>query len=107
LRHARRDSWLGHRAAQGRNSTSVNSGTPRCPRDKGKSSFTNVTRELLYIYTDIDGDGDGDGTLEYVPLFDDALEGYFWDYDNNGLKVAQLRFYDCGTDPVTNISSCF
>ncbi|MEJ2315313.1 MAG: hypothetical protein P8Y85_11350 [Nitrospirota bacterium] len=62
-------------------------------RDKGKSRFDNVTKYLLYIYADVDGDGD----LERVPLFDDSLEGYYWDYDNNGLKLAQLRFYECVT----------
>lgn len=47
-------------------------------RDKEQSKFDNVTKYLLYIYADIDGDGD----LERVPLFDDSLQGYFWDYDN-------------------------
>ena len=63
-------------------------------RTKGKSSFDNVSRELLYIYEDVDGDDD----LELVPLFDDRLEGYFWDYDNTGLKVLQLRFYPISTN---------
>ena len=62
-------------------------------RDKGRSTFDNVSKYLLYIYADIDGDG----TLERVPLFGDALEGYFWEYDNSGLKIAQLRFYDCSS----------
>lgn len=63
-------------------------------RDKGKSWFDNVTKELLYIYVDLDGDGN----VERYPLFDKALEGYFWNYDNNGLKLAQLRFYEIPTD---------
>jgi len=63
-------------------------------RSKGKSSFTNVSRELLYIYIDLDGDGN----IERYPLFDDALQDYFWGYDNNGLKVLQLRFYEIPTD---------
>jgi hypothetical protein len=62
-------------------------------RSKGKSTFQNATKYLLYIYADIDDDG----TLERVPLFDDDLQGYFWDYDNSGLKLAQLRFYECST----------
>jgi hypothetical protein len=62
-------------------------------RDKGRSKFDNVSKYLLYIYADIDGDGD----LERVSLFDSSLEGYFWDYDNNGLRLAQLRFYECET----------
>jgi len=58
-------------------------------RSKGKSTFENVSKYLLYVYADIDEDGD----VERVPLFDDALQGYLWDYDNNGLKLVQLRFY--------------
>lgn len=63
-------------------------------RDKGKSSFDNVSRELLYVYYDLDGDG----TAELIPLFDERLEDYFWDYDNKGLRIAQLRFYEHSTD---------
>ena len=58
-------------------------------RNKGKSTFSDVSKELLYIYADIDGNGN----LERYPLFDEALEGYYWDYDNKGLKLVQLRFY--------------
>ena len=32
-----------------------------------------------------------------MPLFDDRLQGYFWDYNNKGLKLVQLRFYECET----------
>jgi hypothetical protein len=63
-------------------------------RTKGKSSFTNVSAELLYVVADIDGDGD----LDKVPLFDDRAQDYFWRYDNNGLKPAQMRFYQIATD---------
>lgn len=62
-------------------------------REKGGSKFQNVSAELLSISADIDGDGD----IERVPLFDDRLEGYYWDYDNNGLRVLQLRFYEVPT----------
>lgn len=58
-------------------------------RSTGKSTFTNVSKQLLYIYADIDGDG----TLERFPLFDAALQDYYWQYDNNGLKLLQYRFY--------------
>lgn len=58
-------------------------------RTKGKSTFTNVSKELLYIYQDIDGDG----RIDRVPLFDSRLQDYYWQYDNNKLKVLQLRFY--------------
>jgi hypothetical protein len=59
-------------------------------RDKGQSTFTDVSRELLYIYVDLDGDG----MVERYNLFNDALQDYFWNYDNNGLKLLQLRFYE-------------
>jgi hypothetical protein len=62
-------------------------------RSKGKSTFENVSKYLLYIYADINGDG----VMDRVPLFDTGLYGYFWNYDNRGLKLAQLRFYDCST----------
>jgi hypothetical protein len=62
-------------------------------RDKGKSSFSNVSKELLYVYVDLDGDG----VIERYPLFSDSLQDYFWSYDNHGLKLAQLRFYEIPT----------
>jgi hypothetical protein len=62
-------------------------------RSNGKSTFENVSKYLLYIYADINGDG----VMDRVPLFDTSLYGYFWNYDNQGLKLAQLRFYDCST----------
>jgi hypothetical protein len=62
-------------------------------REKGKSSFTNVSRELLYIYADTNDDG----VLERFNLFNSALTDYFWQYDNSGLKLAQLRFYEVPT----------
>lgn len=58
-------------------------------RKSGKSTFTDVSRDLLYIYADLDGDG----KVERYPLFDSALQDYYWSYSNNGLKLAQLRFY--------------
>jgi hypothetical protein len=63
-------------------------------REKGKSSFTNVSKQLLYVYVDTDGDD----IVERIPLFSDAMDEYFWSYDNNGLKLAQLRFYEIPTD---------
>lgn len=58
-------------------------------REKGKSTFTDVSRELLYIYVDLNGDG----LVERYNLFNSALQDYFWSYDNNGMKLLQLRFY--------------
>ncbi len=60
-------------------------------RNKGKSVFSDKTLQLTTIYVDITDDG------VYNPvrynLFDNALYQYFWNYDNNGLKLLQLRFY--------------
>lgn len=62
-------------------------------RSTGPSQFKNVSAELLYIYADVDGDG----VAERYPLFGEGLEEYFWGYDNQGLKLAQLRFYPLPT----------
>jgi hypothetical protein len=58
-------------------------------RTKGKSTFTNVSKELLFLSADVDADA----TLEHVQLFDPLFDTYYWQYDNYGLKLAQLRFY--------------
>ena len=63
-------------------------------RSTGKSTFTNVSKELLYIYADINADG----RLERYPLFDSALQDYYWNYDNSGMKLMQLRFYQVPTN---------
>ena len=63
-------------------------------RFKGKMGFQNVSKEVLTLVIDVDGDG----ILERVGLFDEELYEYFWDYDNQGLKVAQLRFYPISTN---------
>ncbi len=72
---------------------------------KGKNKFTNVSKELLYIYADVCVDyNDVTGICEEyermrVPLFSDLLEDYLWQYDNNRVRLAQLRFYpDFETD---------
>lgn len=62
-------------------------------RSSGKQSFTNVSKQLLYVYADMDGDG----KEERYPLFDERLKDYMWQYDNSGLKLLQLRFYDQAT----------
>lgn len=36
-------------------------------------------------------------TLERYNLFNDALQDYYWQYDNTGLRLLQLRFYDTST----------
>ncbi len=81
-------------------------GTDITFRDKGRTTFTNVTAELttivlaVEIYLD-----DGVGGLEYgstvyvrVPIFDDLIENEYWQYDNDGLKHLQVRIYPWETD---------
>lgn len=63
-------------------------------RSTGKSTFKNVSKELLTVCVDTDGDGDCD-RREF--LFDDSKHNYYWQYDNNGLRLAQLRFYEIPT----------
>jgi hypothetical protein len=80
-------------------------------RNKGKSSFTNVTAQLLTIVFEVEIDEDGDGTVDVVlqvrvPIFDESLENEYWLYDNHGLRLAQVRFYDCSTNVETGESTC-
>jgi hypothetical protein len=58
-------------------------------RSKGPSKFANVTTQLTTI-TFIDP---ATGNPVTVSLFDPALQDYFWNYQNSGLRLAQLRFY--------------
>jgi hypothetical protein len=78
-------------------------------RNKGKTTFVNVTAELLTIvlkvevWVDEDGDGyvdEGEVEIVYarIPIFDDILMGEYWEYDNTGLKLLQVRFYPIETD---------
>lgn len=58
-------------------------------RTKGKQSFADVTQQLTavtYYNATL-------GKNVTVDIFDPSLYGYFWSYDNNGIKVVQLRFY--------------
>lgn len=43
------------------------------------NKFINASGKLLFV--------------NGIPLFDPTYQNYFWEYDNNGLKLAQLRFY--------------
>ncbi len=67
-------------------------------RDKGQMKFSNVSADLLYIYAWIYDAGVW--TYTRVPLFSDLLQDYLWSYDNNGVRLAQLRFYEGVTTQV-------
>jgi len=57
------------------------------------TKFQNVTADLLFVTV---AAGSTVATLcgtTTVPLFATCLQNYFWNYDNNGLKLLQLRFY--------------
>jgi hypothetical protein len=60
-------------------------------RKKGKSNFFDVTTALTTV--DACFDINGVLTCETVSLFDPALQDFFWQYSNNGLRLLQLRFY--------------
>ena len=56
-------------------------------RNFGQNKFTNATKYLLYVYACVNG------TIKRTALFDTNTQGWYWDYNNVGLRVAQLRFY--------------
>ncbi len=69
-------------------------------RGTGKSSFKDVTQALTTIVIDAVSEaaafaacgGTNQNSIR-VNLFDPCLEDYFWRYDNNGLRLLQIRFY--------------
>lgn len=69
-----------------------------------KQRFENVSKELLTLCVEVCVEWDlvtGDClATEWMRLylFDETLRGYFWEYDNNKLKLLQVRFYPWGTD---------
>ncbi len=63
-------------------------------REKGQSKFANVSAALLYIYAWVFDDATGTWVYQRVPLFSDLLQDFLWQYDNNGVRLAQLRFYE-------------
>lgn len=70
-------------------------------RPKGKSQFYNVTAELTTIVFKVEVElADGTIIVEYVrvPIFNDIIEGEYWEYDNHGLKLLQVWIYDNSTD---------
>lgn len=63
------------------------------------AKFTNVSSYLLFVTVNVVGGsalstclGGATGT-QTVSLFNTCLQNYFWNYQNNGLKLLQLRFY--------------
>ncbi len=52
-------------------------------RNNGRSVWKNATDELTSFY--FDG--------QTIPLFGTGYQDFFWEYTNDGLKHAQIRFY--------------
>ena len=79
-------------------------------RPKGKSIFTNVTAQLLTIVLEVEiGYWDltdpenpvwvvTDIVYARIPIFNEMLQGEYWEYDNHGLKLLQVWIYDNSTD---------
>lgn len=82
-------------------------------RDKGQPRAEDVTDVLFTLSILVDVDDlkdvaltaclDQAGLIDIldtelqtadVPIFHACFEDYFWNYDNNGLKLLQLRFYE-------------
>lgn len=59
-------------------------------KNKGQNLMTDITDQLLFIYADTTGKGQ----IKRMPLFEDKLKDFYWRYDADGLKLAQLRFYE-------------
>ena len=87
-------------------------GQPITMRTKGRSTFTNVTAQLLTIVLKVEYSYDDDGDPETadlittvyvrVPIFDDIIANEYWEYANNGLKLLQVRFYPGVVSDVTD-----
>ena len=73
----------------------------------GAPKFSNVTKDLLFVDyctawsagpdTILGTADDVCTSTSQVPLFGNDLLSYYWSYDNQGLKLAQLRFYEVPT----------
>lgn len=63
-------------------------------RVAGTSPAQDVTPQATTVCYDSDGDGD----LDREHIFADENKDYLWKYDNNGLRLAQLRIYPIAHD---------
>jgi hypothetical protein len=64
----------------------------------GAPKFVNVSKDLLFVDFCTEWDLTGTClTFDQIPLFSNKDLSYYWSYDNEGLKLAQLRFYEVPT----------
>ena len=61
--------------------------------------FVDVSKQLLQVCANVSTDPLVT-TLQLVPLFSTLGTDYFWQYDNSGLKLAQMRFYPISTTAI-------
>jgi hypothetical protein len=80
--------------------TYCSTGSYMAVRGTGKSSFSNETTNLLFITQCISG------KTQTTPIFSNSLDSYFWSYENTGLRLAQLRFYQVATPVPTSGKNC-
>ncbi|MCK4733954.1 MAG: hypothetical protein KAT65_15980 [Methanophagales archaeon] len=67
-------------------------GSVKLTREKGKPQTVNINK-LFYVDVTLLVDGET-VTYDKTWVFDiDELLEYYWDYDNDGLKLLQVRFY--------------
>jgi hypothetical protein len=74
----------------------------------GVAKFVNVSKDLLFVDFCMTWDAGLDGVLgttddvctevDQISLFSNADLSYYWSYNNEGLKLAQLRFYEVPTE---------
>ena len=64
----------------------------------GVEKFVNVSKDLLFVDFCTEWDLTGCLNVEQIPLFGNQAISYYWTYDNEGLKLAQLRFYEVPTN---------
>jgi ABC-type antimicrobial peptide transport system permease subunit len=79
---------------------SLNTFVAVVPRNSGKPGWDNVSKDLLFLTVC------QNGVQNSFPLFSDKFFDYFWQYDNFGLRLAQLRFYQVPSPVPTSGNSC-
>ena len=71
-------------------------------RSSNKSSFSDVSQQLLYVYYC----DTATRKIVRTPLFSSSLLQFYWNYTNTGLTLAQLRFYQVATQVASSGQSC-
>jgi hypothetical protein len=80
-------------------STWCNSGDLVVKVSRVDGKFVDVSKQLLQVCADVNTALDVTD-LKLVPIFSDLGTDYFWQYDNNGLRLAQMRLYPIATTPI-------